>query len=82
MAKYVEKNCNLSDKTVVELGAGCGFTACHLANKSPDVAKIIATDMETVLPLITKNIEANQKQTKVIPMPLFWGNQEHLEAVK
>ena len=61
MAKYIEKNCNLTDKTVVELGAGCGFTACHLANKFPNVKSIVPTDVETVLPLISKNVEANQK---------------------
>lgn len=82
MAKFIEKNCDVNGKTLVELGAGCGFTACHLAHQRPEVTKIVATDMETVLPLIQKNIENNQKGGKVVAMPLFWGNQEHLEAVK
>ena len=59
MAKYIEKNFDLTEKTLVELGAGCGFTACHLAHKFPDLNSIITTDTETVLPLIQKNIEVN-----------------------
>ena len=59
MAKYIEKNFDLTDKTAVELGAGCGFTACHLVNKFPNAKSIIATDTETVIPLISKNVEAN-----------------------
>ena len=73
MAKFIEKNCALGAKVAVELGAGCGFTACHLAKTQPD-CKVIATDMDTVLPLIERNVARNSMQDRVRAMPLFWGN--------
>ena len=81
MAKFIEKNCTLEGRTAVELGAGCGFTACYVGRLAEN-ARIIATDLDSVVPLIERNIQANQMQERVKVMPLFWGNQEHLQAVK
>ena len=81
MAKFIEKNLSLTGKTAVELGAGCGFSACYLTKQQPD-CKIIATDVESVVPLIDRNVHLNDLQAKVKAMPLFWGNLDHLEQVK
>ena len=43
---------------------------------------MIATDLDSVVPLIARNITKNGLDNRVKAMPLFWGNQEHLEAVK
>ena len=82
MAKFIEKNHSMSGKTAVELGSGCGFTACHiarLANDSPP--KVICTDLDSVMPLIERNVAANGLTDKIMARPLFWGNQEHLAGV-
>ena len=55
MAKFIEKNTALAGKTAVELGAGCGFSACYVARQAPD-CKLITTDVESVVPLIARNI--------------------------
>ena len=81
MAKFIEKNCSLAGKTAVELGAGCGFTACHVA-KLAEGSKIIATDLDSVFPLIDRNIASNSLSEKAKALPLYWGNQDHLTAVK
>ena len=85
MAKFIQHNFDVKDKTIVELGAGCGFTACHLGklqSASQSKSKVIATDLDSVVPLIQRNLEKNQVQSKVTAMPLFWGNKDHLEQVK
>ena len=82
MAKFIEKNCPLEGgRMAVELGAGCGFSACYVTKKH-EGCRVIATDCDSVVPLIARNIERNQLADRVTAMPLFWGNQEHLELVK
>ena len=83
MSKFIEKNINIQAKTVVELGAGCGFTACQISKSQQDGdCKVIATDVDSVVPLIARNISGNCLESRVKAMPLFWGNLEHLTAVK
>ena len=43
---------------------------------------MIVTDLDSVIPLIARNITKNNLDDKVKAMPLFWGNQDHLQAVK
>ena len=82
MAKFIEKNCPLEGgRMAVELGAGCGFSACYVTKKH-ETCRVIATDCDSVVPLIARNIERNQLADRVTAMPLFWGNLEHLELVK
>ena len=58
MAKYLSSRAchQLTDSTLVELGAGCGFTGIYLSGL---VKKAILTDVPAVVPLIQSNIEAN-----------------------
>ena len=42
---------------------------------------MIATDLDSVIPLIERNIERNELNTNVKAMPLFWGNEQNLQAV-
>ena len=81
MAKFIEKNTVMPGKTAIELGAGCGFSTCYVARQAPD-CKIISTDVESVVPLIERNIQLNELSGKAKAMPLFWGNLEHLEQVR
>ena len=73
MAKYLTSRvCHqLVDSTVVELGAGCGFTGLYLSSL---VNKAILTDVPAVVPLIQSNIEANGCGKKIQASSLFWGN--------
>lgn len=85
MAKFIEKNFPLGPgQTGVELGAGCGFTACHVASlaSADDTTKVLATDLDSVVPLIERNISKNSLEARIKAVPLFWGNQEHLDRVK
>ena len=43
---------------------------------------MIATDLDSVIPLIERNIERNELNANVKAMPLFWGNEQNLQAVK
>ena len=82
MAKFIEKNYSLAGKTAIELGSGCGFIACYIARLENDISpRVICTDLDSVVPLIERNIVANCLTDRVKAMPLFWGNQEHLQAV-
>ena len=74
MAKFIEKNYSLAGKTAVELGSGCGFTACYVARQFNDRSRVICTDLDSVVPLIERNIIANSLTDRVKAMPLFWGN--------
>lgn len=38
--------------------------------------------MDSVVPLIARNISGNSLENRVKAMPLFWGNLDHLTAVK
>ena len=77
MAKFVETK-NVEAKTLLELGAGCGFTGLYLAKKGLQHA--ILTDVPSVVPLLTENIALN-KVENATGIELFWGDQKHLEKV-
>ena len=76
MAKFIEKNIE-GASSVVELGAGCGFSSIFLAKKTQAIAtdaKVFATDLENVVQLIDTNIKRNDAAENVKALPLFWGN--------
>ena len=44
---------------------------------------MLATDLESVFTLTKRNISKNCKDSdKIQSMPLFWGNQDHFDAVQ
>ena len=55
MAKYLSQKHRdtLSNKSVLELGAGCGFTSIYLA---PIFSRGVLTDIPNIVPLIQNNI--------------------------
>ena len=66
---------------MLELGAGCGFTSIYLA-KTMESEKVIITDLGSVTSVIKENIEINGCNTDQVQCKeLFWGSQEHLDAV-
>ncbi len=57
MAKFIEANNHIfQDQTVLELGAGCGFTGIYI---SKIVKQAILTDIPNIVPLISANIQRN-----------------------
>ena len=58
--------------TLLELGAGTGALACACGRAYPS-ANVWATDLEEVMPLIARNLEANAV-TNVRPLALPWGS--------
>lgn len=59
------------EKDIVELGAGTGVLSLALASLLP-AAKIIATDIEPLLPILKANIELNGMHDKIQPRVLSW----------
>ncbi|XP_062101326.1 uncharacterized protein LOC133807169 [Humulus lupulus] len=85
MASVLARNPSIvSEKKVLELGAGCGGICSMIAAKYADL--VIATDGDTkALDLLTQNVTSNLKQPlldKFIVRRLEWGNREHIETIK
>ena len=73
MAKYLSGRVlsDMANATLLELGAGCGFTGIYL---SKFVGKAILTDVPSVVPLVQTNIERNGCADKLQATSLFWGD--------
>ena len=83
MVKYLKKNYEMTDMNVVELGTGCGFSSIYVSKQADTPNLVLATDLDSVLTLTERNISKNCKNSdKIQAMPLFWGNQAHLNAVQ
>ncbi|KAG0229623.1 hypothetical protein BGW41_002924 [Actinomortierella wolfii] len=67
--------------TIVEIGAGTGYVGIALAKRLRPGSKMILTDLEEVVPLMTKNVQDNIQDPSaccsVLVEPLAWGNQDH-----
>lgn len=81
LAKYLSETNNLeiANSTILELGAGTGFTGIYLS-KLEIVDKAILTDVPNVIPLLQQNIKANGC-TRVQGASLHWASQSDLETV-
>ena len=71
MAKFLETK-KVEGKTLLELGAGCGFTGLYLASKA-GLKHAILTDVPSVVPLLTQNVDLN-KVGNATGIELFWGD--------
>ncbi|KAM6559284.1 hypothetical protein CsatA_028523 [Cannabis sativa] len=85
MASVLARNPSIvSEKKVLELGAGCGGICSMIAAKYANL--VIATDGDTkALELLTQNVSSNLEQplsNKLIVKKLEWGNKEHMETIK
>ena len=56
MSKFLQ-TLELTNKSLIELGAGTGMSSILACSKG---ASVTSTDLSSVLPLLTKNFEANQ----------------------
>ncbi|XP_001604308.2 protein-lysine methyltransferase METTL21D [Nasonia vitripennis] len=81
LAKYLDKTSQknkwLKGKRVLELGAGLGCAGIVAACFG---AHVVLTDLATVLPMLEKNIKANEKQWKSLggvaeAQVLEWGKE-------
>ena len=73
LAKYAEKTrATFEDaKTCVELGAGCGLLSCVM-REIVGVPRVIATDLEGNLELLTENVATYGVETRA----LTWGDDD------
>eukprot|EP01119_Soliformovum_irregulare_P020327 TRINITY_DN6557_c0_g1_i2.p1 TRINITY_DN6557_c0_g1~~TRINITY_DN6557_c0_g1_i2.p1 ORF type:complete len:179 (+),score=52.91 TRINITY_DN6557_c0_g1_i2:232-768(+) len=80
LAKYFDQQATIQsskfqEKTIVELGAGCGLVGISIAKLFPS-SKILITDLGPLVPLIEKNIKLNGlDSSQVIAQEYFWGNE-------
>ncbi|KAJ5081419.1 hypothetical protein NUU61_009683 [Penicillium alfredii] len=79
LAKYLlcQHRSNLSDKTIVELGAGGGLVGLAVA-RGCEIGQppIYVTDQEPMLPLMEANIQLNCLSSTVSATVFNWGEPE------
>jgi predicted nicotinamide N-methyase len=83
LAKYLSQNndMEMAKSTILELGAGTGFTGIYLS-KLGIIDRAILTDVSNVIPLLQQNIEANGCETRVQQgASLHWASQSDLDTV-
>ena len=82
LAKYLSQNndMEMAKSTILELGAGTGFTGIYLS-KLGIVDKAILTDVSNVIPLLQQNIQSNGCETRVQGASLHWASQSDLDTV-
>ncbi|KAF9971692.1 hypothetical protein BGZ73_005265 [Actinomortierella ambigua] len=71
--------------TILEIGAGTGYVGIALAKRLCPGSTLILTDLEEVVPLMTKNAQDNIQDPssccRVLVEPLAWGNDEHAKKL-
>eukprot|EP00746_Dinoflagellata_sp_MGD_P154683 gnl/MRDRNA2_/MRDRNA2_84976_c0_seq2.p1 gnl/MRDRNA2_/MRDRNA2_84976_c0~~gnl/MRDRNA2_/MRDRNA2_84976_c0_seq2.p1 ORF type:complete len:178 (+),score=28.10 gnl/MRDRNA2_/MRDRNA2_84976_c0_seq2:372-905(+) len=77
----------MSDKRVIELGAGCGLLGISIAVRS-EARKVVLTDMQDICPLLRANVAANfgsssDEMASIRPVvePLDWSSADDLLRV-
>ena len=65
-------------KAVLEVGSGCG--ACGIMAARLGAAHVILTDLAPLLPLLSRNAQANGVADRVSVRALDWGERRALEV--
>lgn len=85
MASILAENPSITaGKRVLELGCGCSGVCSMIAAQSAHL--VVATDGDdSALDLLTQNVSENltpKNLSKLLIRTLYWGNQEHINAIK
>ncbi|KNA15218.1 hypothetical protein SOVF_100160 [Spinacia oleracea] len=85
MASILAENPSITaGKRVLELGCGCSGVCSMIAAQSAHL--VVATDGDdSALDLLTQNVSENltpKNLSKLLVRTLYWGNQEHINAIK
>jgi predicted nicotinamide N-methyase len=79
LAKYMD-TLSLANKSIIELGSGLGLASILCSTKGADVT---ATDLPSVLPLLSSNIHLNQHLTTgtIVSDTLDWQNSSDISRL-
>ena len=86
MCRYIDANLDsvfsahggVERTRVIELGAGIGLVGLYLSVLG--CSKVLLTDLPKAMDILQKNIDANERASTAVCLPLSWGNVQETEV--
>ncbi|XVF51900.1 hypothetical protein PTKIN_Ptkin04bG0221700 [Pterospermum kingtungense] len=79
LSHWISTHLNIQGKAVIELGAGAGLPGLTAALLG--ASRVMLTDVQPLLPGLSKNVEANGFKERVEVKELVWGSDESVSEI-